>query len=175
MNIIKKPTDRDLLIYCVDDEEYYLNLIKVNLNKLGYNNLKTFSNGEDCLLEMIKEKPDCVVLDYILKDGMNADEILKKIKINFSSVDVIILSGQEDVNIATSIIRQGATDYVVKNKMSFFNLGNILSKIKNIINSNELGKWKTRRIKTLYTILIVIVWIIGGIGVYIKVKNGIIF
>jgi len=175
MKLLKKPSDRTIKIYTVDDEEYYMNLVRVNLEKLGYTNIKTFSNGEDCLLEIIKEKPDCVILDYLIKEGMNGDEILKRLKLNYPNIEVIILSGQEDVEIATNIIRQGAADYVVKNKMSFFNIGNTLSKINELVNSKELSQWKTRRIKLLFVLLIIAVWIFGGILLYVKIKNGSIF
>jgi DNA-binding NtrC family response regulator len=173
--LLKKPSERPLKIFTVDDEEYYMELVKANLDKLGYHEVKAFSNGEECLLEIVKNKPDVVILDYVIKEGMNGDEILKRIKMNYPDIEIIILSGQEDVDIATNIIRQGATDYVVKNKMSFFNIGNTLSKIGDIVNSKELGIWKSRRIKLLYVLLIIAVWIVGGILLYIKIKNGVIF
>lgn len=175
MKLFKKPSERMLKIYTVDDEEYYMNLVKANLEKMGYIDIKTFTNGEECLIEVVKETPDCIILDYLIKEGMNGDEILKRLKLNYPDVEVIILSGQEDVEVATNIIRQGATDYVVKNKMSFFNIGNTLNKINQLVNSKELSKWKTRRIKLLYIILILLVWVAGGILLYFKIKNGQIF
>jgi len=175
MNLLKKPSNRSIKIYTVDDEEYYLNLVKVNLEKLGYHDIKTFSTGESCLLEIVKEKPDCVILDYLIKEGMNGDEVLKRLKLNFPNVEVIILSGQEDVEIATNIIRQGATDYVVKNKMSFFNIGNTLKKITQLVNSSEYNKWLIRRNKLIVILLIILVWVFGTILLYVKIKNGSIF
>ena len=175
MKLLKRPKERNLLIYTVDDDEYYTKLIKVNLEKLGYNDIISFKSGEECLLEMSNKKPDCVILDYLLKDGLNGDEVLERINNEYKDVEVIILSGQEDVEVATNIIRQGATDYVVKNKMSFFNIGNTLNKIKKIVNSRELDLWKTRRIKLLLVLSIIFVWIIGGLLIYIKFKNGMLF
>ena len=175
MRLLKKPSNRPLKVFTVDDEEYYMELVKAKLDKLGYHEVKAFSNGEDCLLEIIQEQPDVIILDFVIKEGMNGDEILKRIKLNYPNIQVIILSGQEDVDIATDIIRQGASDYVVKNKMSFFNIGNTLSKIHKLINSEELSKWKTRRIKLLYIMVIPLVWIVGGILLYLKIKNGVIF
>jgi len=175
MKLFKKPSERSIKIYTVDDEEYYMNLVKVNLEKLGYEDIKTFSTGEACLLEIVKEKPDCVILDYLIKEGMNGDEVLKRLKLNYPDVEVIILSGQEDVEIATGIVRDGATDYVVKNKMSFFNIGNTLSKINKLVNSQEFNKWLVRRNKFVLTSLIILVWIFGITLFYIKIKNGTIF
>lgn len=173
--IFKIPKDRDLKISVVDDEEYYLNLIKVNLNKMGYKDVKIFDDVEDFLLSILSDKPDCVILDYILKDDMNGRDVLNNIKKIDDNIEVIMLSGQEDIEIATSIIKNGASDYVVKNKMSFFNIGNTLSKLNKFINTNEKSKWKSRRIKTLYIILIFIVWIIGSVILYNNIKNGFIF
>lgn len=175
MKMLKKPIERSLKIYTVDDEEYYMELIKVNLEKLGYTDIKTFSNGEECLLEIVQDKPDCVILDYVIKEGLNGDEILKRIKLNYPEIEVIILSGQEDVEAATNIIREGANDYVVKNKMSFFNIGNTLNNINQLVNSNELSKWKSRRIKLLFLLLNIVVWTAGSVFLYIKIKNGVIF
>ena len=175
MSLFKKPSNRRLKIYVVDDEEYYLKLIEASLRKLGHDDIKTFKTGEECLLEVIKERPDCVILDYIIKSGQNGDDILSKVKLHDKSIDVIILSGQEDVDIATNSIRIGATDYVVKNSMSFFNIGNTLGKINNIASSKDLLKWKDRRIRGLFILLIIIVWVFGGILTYIRIKNGMLF
>jgi DNA-binding NtrC family response regulator len=174
MKLLKKPEDIKLKIYIVDDEEYYMSLVKANLHKFGFKDIKTFLTGEECLLEIIKDKPDCVILDYLIGEGLNGREILQRIKLVSPDIEVIILSGQEDVNIATDIIRQGATDYVVKNQMSFFNIGNTLEKLNKIINSKELDKWKSRKIKLLYILLIIGVWIFGSVLLYIKIKNGMI-
>jgi len=171
MRIFKKPSYRKLKIYTVDDEEYYMNLVKANLEKLGYSNIKIFFKGEDCLLEIVKDKPDVVILDYLINQGMNGDEILNKIKSEYKDIEVIILSGQEDVEIASNIIRHGASDYVVKNTLSFFNIGNTLKKIQEIVNSKELSIWKNRKTKLIYLILLLCTWIIGGIFIYFKIKN----
>ena len=34
----------------------------------------------------------------------------------------MIIGGQEDIGIATQIVKDGAYEYLVKNKMTFFNL-----------------------------------------------------
>lgn len=174
MNYIKslyKSVSDKLKIYIVDDEEYYLNLVKVNLINMGYNDIKIFNTGEECLLEIIKEKPNCIILDYLFQDGLNGDKILKQIKSKYPEIDVIILSGQEDVSIASNIIRDGATDYIVKNKMTFFNLSTSLSKLNDIMNVNKNNKNRTIRIKFHYLMALLLVWVIGGIAIYFRYKN----
>lgn len=147
----------DIKIFIVDDEDYYLNLVKVNLNKYGYKDIKIFTSAENCLLEIEKEEPDCLIIDYLLNYGMNGDEFLKIIKQKHPDIYVLVLSGQEDINIATQIIKDGAYEYVVKNKMTFFNLNESLNKIKEILKTKNKTKNKT----ILYICLILLTWIIG--------------
>ena len=45
-----------------------------------------------CLLEIEKIVPDCVILDYLMSDGLNGDEILIKIKEKHPEINVIILT-----------------------------------------------------------------------------------
>ena len=79
-----------------------------------YPQIKTFKNGEECLKEM-HLNPDIIILDYSL-EGYNGLELMKRVKETKPEIDFIFLSGQNDVEIAISIMKLGATDYVVKNE-----------------------------------------------------------
>jgi DNA-binding NtrC family response regulator len=46
---------------------------------------------------------------------MSGLEIMRKVKVTHPSIDFIFLSGQNDVEVAISIMKLGASDYVVKN------------------------------------------------------------
>ena len=154
----KKPKNNtDMKIYIVDDEEYYLNLEKVSLNKYGYKDIKIFTTAEKCLLEIEKEEPDCVIIDYLLQDGMRGDEFLRIVTKKYPDIYVLVLSGQEDINIATQIIKDGAYEYLVKDKLTFFNLNDSLIKIKEILKIEEKTKIRTR----IYIGLIILTWILG--------------
>lgn len=84
-------------IFLVEDNDVYLKTLEKNL-KENFNHgtqIRTFSNGEDCLKNM-DLKPKIVVLDYFL-DGssptaMNGLEVLKKIKIKSPETMVLMLS-----------------------------------------------------------------------------------
>ena len=69
---------------------------------------------------MEKTKPDCIILDYIIKGGMNGDKILDIIKEKFKDVYVLVLSGQEEISVATKIVQDGAYDYIVKKQNDVF-------------------------------------------------------
>lgn len=160
MSIIKKDKSiktEHIKIYVVDDEEYYLNLTKINLNKFGYTDVTIFTSGEDCLIKIEEEKPTCIILDYLIKNGTNGDGILNIITQKYPYIDVIILSGQEDVTIATDMMKNGAYDYIVKDKMTFFNLTNTL----NSILSKKTYDHKLNKSKNRYKFIIISIWIIG--------------
>lgn len=157
MSVNKNNTD--IKIFIVDDEEYYLNLEKINLNKYGFKDIVIFNTAEECLEQIEIEEPDCVIIDYLLKDGMNGDEFLKIVNEEYPNIYVLVLSGQEDINIATQIIKDGAYEYVVKNKMTYFNLNDTLNKIKEIKNTEII----TRKKRYLYLGLILLTWVIGGV------------
>lgn len=174
-NIFNKPELEHLKIYIVDDEEYYLNLVKVNISKLGYNDVKIFTKGEDCLLEIKKEKPDCVIVDYLMQDGLNGDQILLQIKNNHPEITVIILSGQEDVSVATDIIKIGADDYIVKNNLTFFNIASILKKLSSLKENIIIHTWKEKKNQKILVLLLLLFWLVATLFIIMSVKNGTFF
>ena len=90
------------LIYFVDDDKMILNLLEYTFKSRDNYDVKTFRNGEDCLIAM-SEKPALIVLDHFfiisntqLSKGI---DILKKIREVDTKVPVIMLSGENNENI----------------------------------------------------------------------------
>lgn len=63
----------------------------------------------------LHEDPQVISLDYSLPDCDGA-EVLKKIKEYNKNIEVIIISGQEDVATAINLLKNGAYDYIVKDE-----------------------------------------------------------
>lgn len=106
------------LVFFVDDDKMILNLLEYTLkNKRDYD-VKTFFTGEDCLAQL-KLNPDLIVLDHIFKSngksGKNGLEILKEIKHFNKNLPVIILTSQEDQNLADEFLSNGAAKFIPKN------------------------------------------------------------
>jgi two-component system, OmpR family, response regulator len=137
-----------LSVFLVDDDNMFLKSLEHHLmQKLKHNVIiKAFSTGELCL-KNLEEKPDIVVLDYFLNSrdqhAMNGVQVLEKIKLANPETAVIMLSGQDKMQVAVDSMRHGAFDYVVKNESAFLRAQNV---IKNAINalktSNELKYYK---------------------------------
>ena len=92
----------------------------------------TFHTAQDCINDM-HNNPDVVVLDYHLaandsKEKLNGIDVLKKIKRLSRNVQVIILSGQDKVEVSAKAIKAGAHDYVAKGENTIIRLHNIIRK-----------------------------------------------
>ena len=86
------------------------------------------TSGKECLKNMYKN-PDVVTLDYGLSD-MNGLEVMEKIKTANPSVEIIVVSGQQDVATAVNILRNGAYDYLVKDEEAKDRIWNSVQKIR---------------------------------------------
>lgn len=126
-------------VFIVDDQPVYSGILKNEIQD-NVTTVKEFSNGEDCLACM-GQNPDIVILDFELDNGsgdrMNGIEVLRKIKEEYPDVEVVMLSGHDDIKIATASIKFGANDYVVKNDSALINVKN---KIRNIVRRMEVLK-----------------------------------
>lgn len=86
------------------------------------------TSGKECLKNMYKN-PDVVTLDYGLND-MNGLEVMQKIKAANPRVEIIVVSGQQDVATAVNILRNGAYDYLVKDEEAKDRIWNSVQKIR---------------------------------------------
>lgn len=158
---------RKLSLYVVEDDKFYSKLVQVKLEEKGYKNIKVFHNGEEVVAILKKDNPDCIVLDHILSnDGLNGKDVLNYANFNNPYTNVIILSGQEDVEVAASMMKQGAYDYIIKNEMAFFNLGNTLTRLEDSINEKEKSILRDKKIKFLFLLSIVLLWVIAIVLIF---------
>ena len=128
---------RNPLIFIVQDNVIYKDLLVGYLQQRKLNNLKTFRTAEECL-RAIHQKPDIIVLDYSL-EGISGLELMKRIRAEHPQIDFIFLSGQNDVEVAVNIMKMGAADYIVKNSEAPKNL---LHTIEFLISANKAEKAK---------------------------------
>ena len=140
--------DKKLLVFLVDDDDVYLDTLEHNLNKNASCSfvVKKFLTGERCL-EELHQNPDVVILDYQLntkdKTAMNGIEILRRIKTKNPDAQVIILSGQDSLEVAVSCIKNGAYDYLIKNESAFVRAAQMIKNLAyNISLQYEAKKYE---------------------------------
>ena len=99
-------------ILIVDDEQEIAELLEEVLEQLGYKTAMAFSKAQAS--EVLREfAPRIVLLDIRLPDG-DGISFLKEIKANQPAVEVIMITGLADRDIAIEALREGAADYICK-------------------------------------------------------------
>jgi two-component system OmpR family response regulator len=150
-------------IFLVDDEPIQNEMLKDYLAERFLYEIRLFDNGEEALQHM-GLNPEIVVLDYHLNahnpDAKNGVEILREIKDRYPATQVIILSGQDKIDVAVDSMKYGAFDYVVKGETAFSRTENILN------NLSELHKVKT--INKAYRNTIILLSVVIGIIVLVS-------
>ncbi len=101
------------LIFIVEDDAWYADLLEYNLKMNPDYTIEKFTNAEDCLQNLYKQ-PMAITLDYSLP-GYTGGEALARINKTNPSIPVIMISGQEDITTAIDLLKEGAYDYIVKN------------------------------------------------------------
>ena len=106
---------KELIIYVVEDDEWYRELLAYNLGLIPEYKVQKFETATACLEAIQKQLPDAITLDYRLPD-MDGDKVLQEIKKLDPEIEVIVISEQEKIDTAVELLKLGAYDYIVKTK-----------------------------------------------------------
>lgn len=101
-------------VILVDDESDILDFLSYNLEKEGYK-VATYTNGEDCLKEVVEIAPDLIILD-IMMPGMDGIEVCKKLReipeIENTPISFLTARGEDEMHI--SALEGGGDDFIQK-------------------------------------------------------------
>lgn len=134
------------VVFIVDDEPMHAQMMEDHLHtKYPHFEIFKYSTGEECNDNMDKN-PGIVILDFHLdavnKSARNGLEVLEHLKKNYDC-DVIMISGQDKIDVAIECMRAGAYDYVVKNETSFHRTETAIERLyKHRAVMAELAKYK---------------------------------
>jgi DNA-binding NtrC family response regulator len=106
--------EKPFTIHVIEDNEWYNKLLIHNLSLNPDYVVKGFHTARE-FFQYSGGEPDIVTLDYRLPD-MNGAEVLQKIKTMNPDIEVIVISEQDNIATAVELIKQGAYDYIVKEK-----------------------------------------------------------
>lgn len=99
-------------ILLIDDETQFLATMAKRLRKRGFL-VREAGNGLEGLRALEVEPADVVVLDVGMP-GMDGIQVLREIKLHFPQVQVLMLTGHADMEVAISGMAMGAFDYLMK-------------------------------------------------------------
>ena len=99
------------LVWVVDDDPELRALLQEYLEKHGFD-VRVFSSGRDVERRIVRERPDLLVLDYMMP-GDNGLEICKRIRAS-DDVGIIMLTARNELDDRIAGIEGGADDYIGK-------------------------------------------------------------
>ena len=128
---------RKARIVIVDDEVGYGCLLSNVLNRLGYDNVRSYTDARQMLAEIDTAAPDLIVLDLQMPglDGFRTLELLRPI-LAVNAVPTLVLSGNTGIASKRKALAMGATDFLQKP----FDSSELLMRIRNLILTRFLRR-----------------------------------
>jgi len=114
-------------VFLVDNDLITLNKYRQGLENIGYKDIHLFLNGVICI-NNLHLKPYIIFLNHPIDESSGFD-VLKKIKQHHPNIYVVIMSNQEDVNLAVDVLRNGAFDYIVKGDNEVSKMSHVIERI----------------------------------------------
>src|ERR1051325_2279751 len=121
-------------ILVTEDDESMQHILRHCLKKYS---VKIFNNGMDALVFLHEGNlPDIIIAD-LNTPVVNGLELIEQVKSSgfFSSIPILILSGEENTESKIACLEAGADDYLVKP----FNPRELEARLKNILR--RIGKY----------------------------------
>lgn len=148
-------SDKKLML--VDDEEGLRRFLGLTLMDLGYS-VKTAENGEEAL-NLLKNFQPSIILTDIKMPRMDGIDLLKAVKSDYPDIEVIMLTGHGDLDLAIESLKFDAADFITKpinDEMLEISLNRVMEKVsmkkqlrEHTENLEKLVEEKTQRIVEL--------------------------
>ncbi len=122
-------------ILIVDDEKNILKMLSQGLSLKSYKTL-TAASGEKALQLCATKDVDLVLLDIMMENGMDGVQTLVKLLEQDPNLNVVMMSAQQDIEIAVKTMELGARRYVTKP----VSMEKILFNIEPLLELSRLAK-----------------------------------
>lgn len=111
-DFLPRPGKMEQTILLVDDEPDLRDVLEIYLTDLGYT-VHTAENGEAALRAFHRTVPS-IVLSDIKMPGIDGIELLRRIKAESPTTEVIMITGHGDMDLAIDSLKLEATDFITK-------------------------------------------------------------
>jgi CheY-like chemotaxis protein len=149
-------------IFIVEDNEMFAETLAIALRNQGYI-VHSFQSGEQ-MISFWEDDPDIILLDYYIESAqgiaMNGDKILRFIRRISKNLPVIILTSNSDIGEATSLLKQGAVDFILKDDDLLLNLEKTLHQVVDSIKLRKemaINKIKIQKYRQHFLVIVLIV------------------
>ena len=116
-------------VLIIDDETHIVELLKFNIENAGYDVIYSY-DGFDGFMKAKEEKPDLILLDWMLPNISGID-VLKKLREDgeLKNIPVIMLTARNMENDKVEGLEVGADDYITKP----FSIKELLARITSVM------------------------------------------
>lgn len=122
-------------IFVVDDDPFCMAMYEEHLQNMGFQAVSVYSSGKE-LKENLYKNPDLIFLDYNL-DDIKGIELLTQIKEFNPHIHIVVVSGQENMDIAVQFLKNGAFDYIIKDENDMEKISIVIEKWLQAIDFSE--------------------------------------
>jgi two-component system nitrogen regulation response regulator NtrX len=122
------------LILIVDDEEGIRQVLSDCLRDEGYR-VELAEDGFEALRVLAEEPVELVILDVWLPN-MGGIEVLQRIKAEYPELEVVVISGHGNINLAVQAVKLGAFDFLEKP----LSLEKTITVVQNALKIKELKR-----------------------------------
>ena len=129
----------DILV--VDDEPDVVRIISINLDMAGYG-VRTAYDGRQCLQEVERQKPDCILLDIMMPE-IDGWQVLRVLKADPDTEDIpviVVTARSTDVDRIKGF-SGGAVEYITKP----FDPAELIQQIERALRPRDEGEEEERR------------------------------
>ena len=162
-------TKNQINIFIVEDNKVFTLALKADIETSFANKLikiHLFERGESCMKKFKEVKPQVVILDYHLNgkypNAADGIQILDWIKKENPSTSVIMLTCDDNIEIASTSFKHGASDYVVKTETQFRKVNySLLNLFKMVEANNEMRKYRHAIVLFVGLIALLIIGVIA--------------
>ncbi len=128
-------------VLVVEDDNAIVALLKYNLEKAGFV-VRTTDNGEEALVMIAEERPDIILLDWMLP-GISGIAICNRLRSNdaTTNIPIIMLSARGEESDKVEGLERGVDDYLVKPfspKELMARINAVLRRIRPAFSAKEL-------------------------------------
>jgi two-component system response regulator AtoC len=121
-------------ILVVDDEEGLREALAEKLRYSGHE-VETADSAETALARISRFDPELIVTDLMMP-GLSGLDLLERVRGSLPDVDVVVMTGHEDMSTAVDAMKAGAFDYLVKP----VKLAHVDDLVTRCLNEQELNR-----------------------------------
>lgn len=116
-------------ILIIEDDRVLVKALRTEFEEFGYD-VRVFMEGEGAYEEVVRVKPDLIILDLVLP-GVHGFEILKKVNNNkiVKNIPVIIVTNLGEDSDKEKAFNLGAYDFLIKASIDLDELSRKINKV----------------------------------------------